>query len=163
MRAVLGDENYNKLAERLGVEDAMYGSYRRANVGSETAERMSAQSDIDEFLVGQAPEMASGFGRSLMSGSIAPLMQTLGLNGIANLLRGISQRARGHIAKMLFSNDPNDVKMALKAIAKEYNAAKRFQMAQDAAMSQAAAQKEGRAAGGVAASTAYGQSPYQPF
>lgn len=163
MRAVLGDENYNKLAERLGVEDAMYGSYRRANVGSETAERMSAQSDIDEFLVGQAPEMASGFGRSLMSGSIAPLMQTLGLNGIANLLRGISQRARGHIAKMLFSNDPNDVKMALKAIAKEYNAAKRFQMAQDAAMSQAAAQKEGRAAGGVAASTAYGYSPVQPF
>lgn len=163
IRAVLGDEKFAQLAERLGVEESMYASYRRTNVGSETAERMSAQGDFEEFIAGQTPEMAAAFSRTAISGNISHLMHTLGLNGIASLLRGLSQRARGHIAKMLFSHDPNDVQQALKAIAKEYAAAKRFNTAQDAILSQSAAQEKARAAGGVAGNVAYGYSPVKPF
>lgn len=163
MRAVLGDEEFGKLMERLGVEDAMYGSYKRTNVGSETAERVSAQQDIDDFLVGQTPDLANGFAQSLASGRIAPLLHKIGLGGISSLLRGLSQRARGHIAKMLFSDKPDDVKWALNAIAKEYSAAQRFNALQDAAIAGSAANKDARVGGGAAAEAAYGLSPVTPF
>ncbi len=162
MRAVLGDENYNKLAERLGVEDAMYMTYRRTNVGSETSERIAAQNDIDDFLVEQTPQLSTGFAQSLMSGTLRPLVQSIGMGGIANLLRGLSTRARGHIAKMLFSSNPDEVQAALKMIAKEYANAKRFQQGQNAAIAQMAAQEKGRAAGGTAAQAAYETVP-KPF
>lgn len=163
IRAVLGDEKYAQLAERLGVEESMYASYRRTNVGSETAERQAAQGDMEEFFAGQSPEVAAAMSKTAITGNIAYMIHKIGLNGIVSLMRGLSQRARGHIAKMLFSHDPNDVKQALQAIAKEYAAAKRFAQAQDAILAQSAAQKEGRAAGGVAATTAYANSPVQPF
>ena len=162
MRAVLGDEQYNQLAERLGVEDAMYRTYQRTNVGSETAERMAAQGDIDAFLVEQTPQLSTGFAQSLMTGTIRPLVQSIGMGGIANMLRGLSTRARGHIAKMLFSSNPDEVQAALKMIAKEYANAKRFQQGQNAAISQMAAQEKARAAGGDAAQAAYETVP-KPF
>jgi len=158
LRAVLGDEEYSRLAERLGVEDAMYGTYKRTNVGSETAERIAGQSDIDDFLVGQTPAMAQGFVSSLMTGTVGPLVQRIGMGGIANLLRGISQRARGSIARMLFSSKPAEVKAALNAIAKEYKNAQAFQANQEAAIAQISANEKTRTGLPAAAVQGAGQA-----
>ena len=163
LRAVLGDDEYNRLAEKLGVEDAMYGSYRRTNVGSETAERQAAQTDIDDYLFGQTPGLAGGVAQSFASGTIAPLVRAVGMSGIANLLRGISQRARGHIARMLFSTNPAEVRQALAAIRKEYANAQKFVQTQDQIIGGMAANDQARTATGIAGSHVYGVSPVQPF
>lgn len=154
LRAVLGDEEFGKLMQRLGVEDQMYGSYARANVGSSTAERVAADNDLPEYLVLQNPGILNGIAMTLQTGSPAPLIRAIGMSGVANLLRGISQRARGQIAKMLFSTDPNEVRQAITLIKKEYAAAQKFKIDQDAAIAAMATNDDARAAtavGGAAA------------
>jgi hypothetical protein len=163
IRAVLGDDEYNKLAAKLGVEDAMYASYSRANVGSATAERQAAQGDIDDYLFGQTPGLASGMAQSFATGTIAPLVRAVGMSGIANLLRGISQRARGHIARMLFSTKPVEVRQALAAIRKEYANAQNFARTQDQVIGGLASNDDARTASGIVGANAYGAAPVQPF
>lgn len=163
IRAVLGDEEFAKLQERLGVEDAMYGSYKNTNAGAQTAERVAAQNDMEEFFAGQTPEVAEGVAQVMRTGLISTLIHRIGYTGVASLLRGISQRARGHIARMLFSERPEDVRAALQTIAKEYAAAQRFTAAQDATIAGLTANDKARAGAGMATDAAYGYSPVQPF
>lgn len=154
LRAVLGDEEFEKLMKRLGVEDQMYQTYARSNVGSPSAERAAAQQDIDDFLMTQNPGLMNGLAASFQYGSPAPLIRAVSMSGIVNLLRGISQRARGQIAKMLFSSDPNEVRQAVQLIKQEYANAQKFKLSQDAAIAAAASNDDvrtGTAVAGVAA------------
>jgi hypothetical protein len=163
LRAILGDEDYAKLAQRFKVEDEMYGTFKRSDVGSETAERQAAQSDLDVFVTGQSPQLAQGTLASFVSGTISPLLRAIGMDGIARLLRGLPIRVRAEIAKMLFSDDPKKVRAALQAIAREYKNVQASKAQTDAAIAGLAATDEGKVAGGIAATTAYGYSPVQPF
>ncbi len=163
LRAVLGDEEYAKLAKRFGVEEQMYGTYQQANIGSPTAERLAAHNDLDDFVVTQSPAVAQGFVSSLMSGTIGPLLRAIGMDGLARLLRGLPIRVRGEISKMLFSNDPKQVKAALQAIAREAKHVKSAKAKTDATIASLGSTEEGQTAGVAAATTAYGYAPYQPF
>lgn len=172
LRAVLGDEEYNRLAEKLGVEEAMYKSYARANVGSDTAERVASQGDIDEFAQGELAGTAAGMAQSYASGTIAPLLHRIGMSGIARLLRGLSTRVRGSIAKLLFSTNPNDVRRAIAMIRQEYGNALKAKQTMDAAIAASAANPDevlNTAAAGSAAGSAVGgaaldaTAPVSPF
>ena len=163
LRAVLGDEEYAKLAKRFGVEEQMYGTYQQANVGSPTAERIAIRDDLDSFVLGQSPAVAQGFVGSMVSGTIMPLIRAIGMDGLARLLRGIPVRVRAHISKMLFSSDPAQVKAALRAIAKEWKHVQSAKQRTDATIASLGTTDEGQTAGVAAGTTAYGYSPVQPF
>lgn len=168
LRAVLGDEEFEKLMQRLGVEDQMYGSYVRANDNSLTAERVAADNDLPEYLMLQNPGLMNGLALSFQQMSVVPLIRAIGMSGVANLLRGISQRARGQIAKMLFSTDPNEVRQAITLIKKEYAAAQKFKLDQDAAIAASAGMENDtkiKAAAhiGAGANAAYQTLPPSPF
>ncbi len=66
-------------------------------------------------------EMAQGYEHAMSTGNVGPLIKGMGMAGIANLLRGLSPRTRGHGARMLFSQNPDDVRAALRAIAMEHH------------------------------------------
>lgn len=57
-----------------------------------------------------------GFERALESGSVMPLIDRFGMDGIARLLRVVPVAERGHAARMLFSMKPPDVRQAVRLI-----------------------------------------------
>lgn len=57
-----------------------------------------------------------GFERALESGSVVPLINRFGMDGIAKLLRVIPVAERTRAAQMLFSMSPQDVRKAIRLI-----------------------------------------------
>jgi len=130
MKAILGEEKYNELVKRYEVEVKMYETYADVNVGSSTAQRVAAQNDLNEGIAALSPEAASGLGRSMASGSITPLLNAIGWNRFMTMLNGIGEKTRAEIVRMLFSNDPAEVRRGLDLLNKHYIAAQRFQQMQ---------------------------------
>lgn len=163
LRAILGDEEYAKLMKRLGVENDMYATYRSTNVGSETAQRVQSQADMDEFVFGSTPGLAQAIGQSFQTMSVVPLLRAVGMGGIANLLRGMGRRVREEVAKLLFSSNPKDVRKAIQIIRTEYAKELQFRKNQEMAIAGlgSAGNDEKKAgvaiAGGAVAGEAAGQ------
>lgn len=160
LRAVLGDEEYNRLAERLGVEQKFYDTYANANVGSSTAERTAQSRDLEQSALG---EYGPALVQTGMTGNVSYLVRVLGLGKIADMLRRIGQGRREAIAKMLFSRDPAQVKQAVEAIRREYVTMSQRQALEEMGSAIATTHPDAQTAGGVAGATAYQYSPYQPF
>jgi len=163
LKAVLGEDKFAELEQRLGVEAQMFETNQSARLGSQTAERMGASEDFQQFVVGQSPEIAHGMVQSFVTGNIGPLARAAGWPAVMNLLRGVSERTRAHIAKMLLSDNPAQVRKALDMIGKEFKNAKTAQAMRDVATGAAASNKDARTGSGIAAGVAYQQSPLQPF
>jgi len=65
-------------------------------------------------------EMANSLEHAISTGSLAPMLRTFGMGGIATLLRGVSTQNRGQAARLLFSKNENDVREGLHIIAMEH-------------------------------------------
>lgn len=120
MRAVLGDEKYNELAQRYGLESKMYQTYYDVRGNSATAQRTAAQNDLNDGIATLSPEAAVGLGQAVKQGSIMPLLNALGWQRFTAALNAIGERTRGEIVKLLFSTDPNEVRAGIKLLNREY-------------------------------------------
>lgn len=164
MRAVLGDEQYAKLAERYGQESKMYQTYGDVNVGSPTAQRTAAQQDLNDGIASLSPEAGIAVGQSVRQGSIMPLLNMLGWQRFTAIINGINERARAQIVKMLFSTDPNEVRAGLKLLNKEYAVVQKQAATQQGAAAAAAGSDDARdATGRLGLGAATVAAPYAPF
>lgn len=153
MRAILGDEKYEELAQRYKLESDMYQTYADVNVGSQTAQRTAAQQDLNEGIAALSPEAAAGVGQSVRSGSIMPLLNAIGWQRFQALLNGVGMRTREQVVKLLFSNDPDEVRAGIALLNRHYAAAQRFNTLQEGVGAAAAANEGVRTRGGVAAAS----------
>lgn len=139
LRAVLGDGEFGRLQKRLGLEQSMYDTYATANVGSATAERIAQSQDLEAHALGEFGPAVIETG---ITGQVGSLIKKLTMSGVARLLSGLHRSNREAIARMLFSQDPAKVKVAIALIRKEYAGI--------------AARQAGLEAGGAVAATAPG-------
>jgi hypothetical protein len=164
MRAVLGDEQYEILAQRYGLESKMYRTYADVNVGSPTAQRTAAQQDLNEGVSALSPEAAIGMGQSISRGSIMPLLNQLGWQRFQAALNAIGARTREKIVKLLFSNDPDEVRAGLKLLDREYAIVQRQAANRQGAAAATAGSDDGReVARNVGLGATVAAQSYSPF
>ena len=164
MRAVLGDEQYEVLAQRYGLESKMYRTYADVNVGSPTAQRSAAQQDLNEGIASLSPEAAMGMGQSITRGSIMPLINQLGWQRFQAALNAIGARTREKIVKLLFSNDADKVRAGLKLLDREFAIVQKQAQNRQAAAAATAGADEGReTARKVGLGAAVTAQSYSPF
>ncbi len=167
MKAILGEQKYNELTKKFEAETKMYETYADVNVGSPTAQRAAAQADLNDGIAAISPEAASGFGRSMVSGSLTPLLNAIGWSRFVNILNGIGEKTRSEIVRMLFSTDPAEVKAGMALLNKHYAMAQRAQKVRQGVGAAGAANEDTRMYGGgavVSGGAAAGQAvaPYVP-
>ena len=141
---ILGPDKYREIAERFGLESKMFETYGDIYRNSTTAQKLAAQEDLNTGIAGLSPEAALGIGRSMATGNIRHFLDAVGWTQFQYILQGIGQRTRAQVVKMLFSNDPAEVKAGLEMIKKHYGAAERFQNMQQNVGAAAAAQDQAR-------------------
>ena len=141
---VLGAEKFAELEQRLAVEGRMFRSYADVYGNSATAERLAAQKELDTSLNAMNLDFGSAIMHAVRFGDITPLMSKFGVNGIANLLQGLNQKARGEIVRMLYSSDPEEVRRALNIIAKQYQKSTAYQQQMERVAATASAQQDAR-------------------
>jgi hypothetical protein len=164
MRSVLGDEQYEILAQRYGLESKMYRTYADVNVGSPTAQRTAAQQDLNEGVSALSPEAAIGMGQSISRGSIMPLLNQLGWQRFQAALNAIGARTREKIVKLLFSNDPDEVRAGLKLLDREYAIVQRQAANRQGAAAATAGSDDGReVARNVGLGATVAAQSYSPF
>jgi len=150
MKAILGEERYNELAKKFDVENKMYDTYGKVNVGSDTAQRMAAQQDLNDGIAAISPEAATGFGRSMAGGSLMPLLNSIGWSRFVGILNGIGEKTRSEIVKLLFSTDPAEVRAGMALLNKHYAAAQRAQQVRQGVGAASAGNENTRTYGGGA-------------
>jgi hypothetical protein len=170
IKAVLGEEKFNELAKKLGIEQGMYDTYAVANVGSNTAERQAEALAMDEAGMATAGRIATGIAQFQLTGYAANLIRQIGMGAVMNTIRTMRSGMREHIAKLLFSGEKAKVDQAVKLIAREHQILLRQQKQKALEASLAAQQgnEQGRTAamgaGGIVGQTASDAAEYvNPF
>lgn len=166
MKAVLGEQRYNELAQKLSVEQGMYETFAAANVGSQTAERQAEAQSMDEAGLSTMGKIGTGLAQTEITGYPGYLIRQIGLGSVATLLRSMRQGMREHIAKLLFSQSPEDVREAVRLIRREYNilhAQKSTRRVAGAMLAGAQGSPDAEIATVGALSGAYQAAPVHPF
>jgi hypothetical protein len=130
IKATLGPEKYAELEAKLNLENQMSRTNAEVAHGSPTAQRAASDAAVSTSLDAMSPEVAGGLAKLTVTGRISDFVAEHGFRQLKYLLQGMSQKSRGEVVRMMFSSDPNEVRMAAKLIQQEYANAQRMQKIQ---------------------------------
>ena len=129
LKQILGP-HYDEFMQKMELESKMNRTYVDVTKGSQTAERLAEQHELDTAFQMMEPGWGEALSECFRKGSIGPLLHKFGGDAIYNLTQGMTRQARGEVVRMMYSTDPAEVRAAIKLIGKEMTRAEQMQQLQ---------------------------------